>query len=128
MAGLAGKNAGLRIAGTAYPVTNLNVNSSSELLDDSNSKSEGHNDRVAGFDDVEVSFDANFDESDVPIDSCTPGASVTLQVYISASNFIEIPVIISTFNFTAAIKGMVTYSCTGMGNGVDIATLLKTLN
>jgi len=117
--GIAGKNGSFRIGGTAYKVTEWTISTACEYLDDSNSKSGGKEEGVAGFKSATGTFAGNLDLSDNPIASVEPGTGVTLQLYVDGSQKIEVPCIITQFDFNMPVKGMVTWSGTFRANGWD---------
>jgi len=128
MAGLAGKAGSLTIGAASYPITQWDLDVTSELLEDSNSKSSGRNEFVEGFSGATGSFTAYYDPDDNPIPSLDPGSgTVTLILGLSATKDITVPALVSSTSFSTPIKGKIEFTCSFTATGFDTATELDAL-
>jgi hypothetical protein len=127
MAGLAGKAGYLEENSVKYPITQWTLNPTCELLEDSNSKSDGKEEWVDGFTAGAGTVDAYYDPDDNDIPRLYPGASVTLKLGLNASKSIDMTAYIEGAPITMPVKGKITFQVNYRATGWDGSAQLQNL-
>jgi hypothetical protein len=127
MAGLAGKAGTLKIGATAYAITEWSLNTTCEMLEDSNSKSSGREAYVAGFTGATGSVVAYYDTAEGLLPLVDPGTSVSLILDINGTKTITVPAISNGLDFSMPVKGKVSFTMNFTATGFDSETQLNAL-
>ena len=127
MAGAAGKDGKFLIGTTEYPITDFSLDHTCAALEDSNTKSGGKEEYVAGFTVCTGTLTAYYDSADNPIPALNPSSTATGIFNIDGTKTITIPLLVTGMNFSMPVKDKVTFNVSFTSTGYDMATQLDAL-
>ena len=127
MAGAAGKSGKFLIGAVEYPITGWTMSNTCEALEDSNTKSNGREEYVAGFTVATGSLTAYYDSSDNPIPTLDPSSTATGIFNLDGTKTITVPLLVTSMDFDMPVKGKVTFTVNFTSTGFDMATQLDAL-
>ena len=119
MAGQSGKINKATFDGTDVCITGYTYSENPDVLDTTNSCSAGIKTSIVGAMKVEGSFDLNWDESARPTETpnVTAGQTGTLNLYVDGTEYFSMSVLITSFEVTSEVAGLVTVSCNWEAQG-----------
>jgi hypothetical protein len=105
--------------GTDVCVTGFTYAENPDINDTTNSCSAGVKTSIIGAIKYEGSFDLFWDEDARPTETpnVTTGQTGTLKLFIDGTDFFQISALITGFEVTSDVNGMVTVSCNWEGQG-----------
>jgi hypothetical protein len=105
--------------GTDVCVTGFSYAENPDINDTTNSCSAGVKTSIIGAIKYEGSFDLFWDEDARPTETpnVTTGQTGTLKLFIDGTDFFQISALITGFEVTSDVNGMVTVSCSWEGQG-----------
>lgn len=118
MAYLIGQGGKVSVGATDFDVTDWSLNVSNEAQDTTTTGSNGWMENIAGISKIEGSVKCFYDAAAIPTDDVTPGAAVTLKLYVgSTAKFFTFSAIVTKIGIEHAAKSVVPFSFDFIGSG-----------
>jgi hypothetical protein len=105
-----------------YPVTDITCDAIADMLEASNTKSEGHQEFEVGFDGATGSVVGNYDPEDNPIPKVKPGTEITMKLTVKGGDTtktLTIPGYANQLTFGSPVKDLVEFTVNFTASGWD---------
>jgi len=105
--GISAKALSFAIGATTYAIVGWEFTPTCELLDDTDSKSSGNEEWIAGIMGGSGTITARYDPNDNPITVMMPGTEATLLLGLNADEVLSVTVIVESLPITTTVRGHV---------------------
>jgi len=105
-----------------YCVTDINLDAVCELLEASDTCSDGHQEFEPGFDGATGSITCNYDPTKSFVPKCKPGNEITVKITVTGggqTKTVTIPGYAGQLSLGSPVKGLVTFTLNFTASGWD---------